>query len=144
MERGITLIEVLVVIAIISFLLGICLPVFQKARLKGLIVKTKSIISSLESALSMYESDFGDYPSGTGSSTILVELLQGPCESPHWNGPYMRFKKEDIDENRNVLDAWKNPIIYKYPQSSYENIPYLIVSAGPDRKFGTSDDIGNW
>ena len=144
MKRGITLIEILVVIAIISFLLGICLPAFQKARLKGLIVKTKSIISSLESALSMYESDFGDYPSGTGSSAILVKLLQGPCENPNWNGPYMRFKKEDIDENRNVVDAWKNPILYKYPQSSYENIPYLIVSAGPDRKFDTSDDIGNW
>ena len=144
MEEGLTLIEILIVIAIISFLLSICLPAFQKARVKGLIVRTKMIISSIESALSMYESDFGDYPHSKNTSKILVELLQGPCDSPRWNGPYIKFKKDDIDKDGNIVDAWKNPIIYRYPQSAYKNIQYLIVSAGPDRKFGTSDDIGNW
>ena len=143
MKKGVTLIEILVVIIIISFLAAVSLPVYHKARVKGVIVKTKAIISSLEAALSMYETDFGDYPAGT-TSKILVELLQGPVENERWNGPYMRFKKEDIDENGNVIDGWKTPLIYKYPQSEKKNVPYLIISAGPDKKFGTEDDFGNW
>lgn len=143
MKKGITLIEILVVIIIISFLAGVSLPVYHKARVKGVIVKTKAIISSLESALSMYETDFGDYPAGT-TSKILVELLQGPVENKIWNGPYIRFKREDIDRNGNIIDGWKTPLIYKYPQSENENVPYLIISAGPDKKFGTEDDFGNW
>ena len=143
MKKGVTLIEILVVIIIISFLAAVSLPVYHKARVKGVIVKTKAVISSLEAALSMYETDFGDYPAGT-TSKILVELLQGPVENERWNGPYMRFKKEDIDENGNVIDGWKTPLIYKYPQSEKKNVPYLIISAGPDKKFGTEDDFGNW
>ena len=143
MKKGITLIEILVVIIIISFLAAVSLPVYHKARVKGVIVKTKTIISSLEAALSMYETDFGDYPAGT-TSRILVELLQGPVENEKWNGPYIRFKKEDIDKNGNIIDGWKTPLIYKYPQSEKENVPYLIISAGPDKKFGTEDDFGNW
>lgn len=143
MKKGLTLIEILVVIIIISMLAAVSLPVYHKARVKGVIVKTKSIISSIEAALSMYETDFGDYPAGD-TSKILVELLQGPVENENWNGPYIRFKKEDVDKEGNVVDGWKTPLIYKYPQSEKENTPYIIISAGPDKKFGTKDDIGNW
>jgi hypothetical protein len=56
----------------------------------------------------------------------------------------MRFKEEDLDSDRNILDAWKVPLYYKYPQDQHSNVPYIIFSAGPDRRFNTPDDIGNW
>ncbi|MCM8785931.1 MAG: type II secretion system protein GspG [Candidatus Omnitrophica bacterium] len=137
--------EVLISICIISFIASASLPVLHRARSKAVIAKTKAIINTIEAALSIYETDFGDYPHNQGNgSQILLKLLQGPVESDRWNGPYIRFKKEDIDEEGNILDAWKNPIIYKYPQTDYDNVPFSIISAGPDRKFGTKDDIGNW
>jgi type II secretion system protein G len=143
--RGLTLMEILVSLFILSFIAAISLPVLNRARNKALISKTKAIINTVEAALSLYETDFGDYPEGDGSgSKVLVEKLQGPCNDDRWHGPYIRFKKEEIDEDGNILDSWKMPIIYKYPQKDYDNIPFLLFSAGPDRKYGTKDDIGNW
>jgi len=93
----------------------------------------------------MYETDFGDYPSGDGSgSRVLVTSLGGPVTDPHWKGPYMRFKREDLDGDGNVLDAWKKPLRYAYPQSAHPSAPFTITSAGPDRLYGTADDLGNW
>ena len=144
-NKGITLLEVLVVMAIVSLLASIAVPVYGKVRVRALTVKTEAVISSLEAALSMYGTDFGDYPaSGGEGSSILVKLLQGPVDGNNWKGPYMRFRLEDLDENSNVLDAWKTPLYYRYPQDLYSNIPYVIISAGSDRQLGTDDDIGNW
>ncbi len=137
--------EVLVSMCIIFFIAASSLPVLHRARNKAVIARTKAIINTIEAALSMYETDFGDYPEGEGNgSKIIVELLQGPVDSDRWRGPYIRLKKDEIDREGNILDAWKMPIIYKYPQTDYDNIPFLLLSAGPDRKFGTKDDIGNW
>ncbi|MCM8760161.1 MAG: type II secretion system protein GspG [Candidatus Omnitrophica bacterium] len=145
MKKGFTLIEILVVIAIISVIAAFSLPVYRKAKQRALIVKTLALINSIEAALSMYSTDFGDYPHYDGEGTsFLVLRLQGPVDSPSWKGPYMRFKKEDLDKEGDILDAWKMPISYKYPQDEYSNVPYIIISAGADRKFGTTDDIGNW
>ncbi|MFN4227428.1 MAG: type II secretion system protein GspG [Candidatus Ratteibacteria bacterium] len=145
LKNGLTLMEILISICIISLIASISLPALHRARNKTVIAKTKAIINTIEAALSIYETDFGDYPHNQDNgSQILVKVLQGPIESDRWNGPYIRLKKEDIDEEGNILDAWKNPIIYKYPQTDYDNVPFLIISAGPDRKFGTKDDIGNW
>jgi len=144
-KTGITLIEILVSMCIILFIAAFSLPALHRARNKAVIAKTKAIIDTIEAALSMYETDFGDYPENQANgSKILVEILQGPVESDRWNGPYIRFKKDQLDEYGNILDAWKMPIIYKYPQTDYDNIPFLLLSAGPDRKYGTKDDIGNW
>ncbi len=143
-NSGFTILEILVVLVIVSMLAAISLPSVQRARNKAAIVRTKAIISSLEAALFMYQTDMGNYPESTGSSTILVEALMGPIEDENWKGPYMRFKEKDMDENKNVIDTWKQPVRYEYPQSKRENVPFVIISAGPDRKLNTSDDIGNW
>lgn len=144
-KLGITLIEIVVSIFIIFTIAGICLPVLHRARNKATIAKTKAIINTIEAALSIYETDFGDYPYSEGyGSKILFEVLQGPCENDKWNGPYIRFKKDEVDKEGNILDAWQTPIVYKYPQTEYKNVPFLLISAGQDKKFGTRDDIRNW
>ncbi|MCM8805169.1 MAG: type II secretion system protein GspG [Candidatus Omnitrophica bacterium] len=143
-KSGFTLIEILVVLTIISMVAAISLPALKKARNKAAILRTKGMISSLEAALFMYQTDMGDFPNSSGSSKILVEALMGPIEDENWKGPYMRFKQNDIDQENNIVDTWRNPIHYFYPQSEKNNVPFIIVSSGPDRKFDTNDDIGNW
>jgi hypothetical protein len=41
------------------------------------------------------------------------------------------------------IDPWGNPYIYRYP-SNHDTEPYDLLSAGPDGKEGTSDDIVSW
>ncbi|MCM8814990.1 MAG: type II secretion system protein GspG [Candidatus Omnitrophica bacterium] len=143
-KTGFTLIEILVVLVIISAIAAISMPAVRKARNKAAILKTKSIIASIETALFMYQTDMGDYPESTGSSTILFEALMGPVDDENWKGPYMRFKQADVDENKNIIDTWGNPIFYIYPQTQKDSVPFVIFSNGPDRKTNTKDDIGNW
>ncbi|MGB9641924.1 MAG: type II secretion system protein GspG [Candidatus Ratteibacteria bacterium] len=143
-KTGFTLIEILVVLVIISIIAAIALPAINRARNRAAIIRTKSIISSIEAALFMYQTDMGDYPESTGSTEILIFALMGPLDDENWKGPYMRFKQSDIDDNGDIVDIWRNPLVYKYPQHEKTNVPFIIVSRGPDRKLNTKDDIGNW
>ncbi|MHC4170815.1 MAG: hypothetical protein ACYSWQ_28090, partial [Planctomycetota bacterium] len=45
-----------------------------------------------------------------------------------------------IGTSPEIYDPWKMPLDYRYAPG--ENFP-LVVSAGPDRKFATADDISN-
>jgi general secretion pathway protein G len=40
-------------------------------------------------------------------------------------------------------DPWHNPYIYYFP-GKHNPSGYDLLSAGPDGKEGTADDIGNW
>ena len=144
MRRGFTLLEMLVVLTIILFLVTATLSASLKARKRAATSKVEATISSLEVALSMYETDFGDYPPGDGvGCEDLVHLLSGPIDNPLWKGPYIRFKEKEL-KNNELLDSWGNSYIYQYPQTVRNNVPFLIFSRGADEEEDTADDIGNW
>lgn len=142
-QKGLTLLELLVVLAIGTCLAGLLLPAVQKARQRGLVTKTQATIAAVEAALSLYETDFGDYPLHTGTFGQVLSILGNPSENPRWKGPYLRFKESDLAEGE-LLDPWKIPYRYQYPQQIHSGTPFLLYSAGPDRKEGSADDIGNW
>ncbi len=142
--KAFTLTEIVVVMAIIAGIAALLLPTLRKARRRALIGKTQVAITSLETALSMYESDFSDYPSGNGKDCEnLVSLLQGPIAGDSWHGPYMRFKERELKKG-NFIDPWGNSYRYRYPQTKHPNAAYLLHSGGPDMVFGSEDDITNW
>jgi len=144
-DDGVTLLEILVAVAIVAILASFAIPTARAARARAAVVAAQSAIAGLEASLSMYQTDAGDYPSGGGDGCAhLVACLAGPSDAPEWKGPYMRFKEADLDTRGNFLDTWKTPFTYLYPQSARPTVPFVIVSAGPDRRFGTGDDIGNW
>ena len=41
------------------------------------------------------------------------------------------------------VDPWGNPYIYYFPSKHNQN-SYDLLSAGPDGKEGTDDDVVNW
>ncbi|MBI5388320.1 MAG: type II secretion system protein [Verrucomicrobia bacterium] len=60
-----TLIEMLVVIAIIAVLAGLLLPVLATAKKKGKIVQAQTEVRNIAAAISAYQSTYGIYPAPT-------------------------------------------------------------------------------
>lgn len=67
---GFTLIELMIVIAIIAILAAILVPNFIRARAQGQLTACKSNLKNIGTAMEMYSTDWsGKYPSGIGSLT---------------------------------------------------------------------------
>lgn len=91
-------------------------------------------IIGLGTALDMFEFQNGYYPSVT---TGLNELIVEPAGATNWHRYY------EGRDGKIPLDPWGHPYLYEYPGKHRTN-SYDLSSAGPDGKFGTGDDIGNW
>jgi general secretion pathway protein G len=88
-------------------------------------------IRAIESlTINSYRSDTGHFP------TRFQDLVEKPGDAANWQGPY-------FDPPQIPMDPWGNSYIYEYPGKRSTNA-YDLISAGPDGKLGTKDDIGNW
>lgn len=92
-KRGFTLLELLVVMAIILILSGAVLPALARARKKSRVIKCLSNMKQLTSAILLYGSDYEAYPfvnpgppdqpwDGYGGNGKLADLLHLYVESP--------------------------------------------------------------
>jgi len=66
--RAFTLVEMLVVIAIIGILASVLLPVLSNAKKKAAIAKAKMEMSQIENAIIAYETEYGRFPSSPGAA----------------------------------------------------------------------------
>ena len=131
--RGFTLIEVLLVLAIMGAIMSMVVPRLLGRQRHANVDATRISIRGVEQALKLYALDHGgEYPS-TGDG--LQRLVQSPdARDFRWRGPYLE---------KPPVDAWGSQIDYIFPG---RNNPggFDVVSPGPDRVSGTADDIGNW
>ena len=129
-EAGFSLMELLVVLAIMGLLAGLVLPRVMGALGKAKIETTKTQIDQLAAALDFFQVDNGRYPS---SSEGLEALVTRPPGLTSWNGPYVT--KNDIP-----LDGWHHPFLYEESGSGYS-----LTSLGADGRAGGSgadSDVG--
>ncbi|MFH1854328.1 MAG: type II secretion system major pseudopilin GspG [Candidatus Omnitrophota bacterium] len=143
LRKGFTLIELLVVIAIITILAGMVVSGAQQARKRGAITKVNAQIATIETAISMYETDMGIYPE-SGNKNLVKAFMEDPGDS-NWNGPYMKIKEKELNENGEYLDAWGGPFVYVDP-GEHNTYSYDLYSPGPDGKGDGNgkDDVTNW
>ena len=130
-QRGFTLVEMLLVLMILGVLAAIVVPKManrgQDARIKATVTQ----ISAFKTALDIFEVDNGYYPKGRNG---LLDLVQKPRDASNWHGPYL----ESIPK-----DPWNNDYIYEFP-GKHNASGFDLMSMGPDGRSGTEDDITNW
>jgi general secretion pathway protein G len=123
LRRGVTLIEMLVVLAIIALFAALVAPRMFRRADEAKITAAKAQMNSFMTALGAYKLDTSQFPS---SDQGLVALRVKPEGLDQWNGPYL---PKDIPP-----DPWGRPYIYKYPGEHGDEPD--IISYGADGQPG--------
>lgn len=131
-QRGFTLLEVMVVLAIIGSIMALVATNILGSAGDARIKTTKSQIKLLENALDLYRLDNYVYPT---TEQGLEALIRKPSSSPEPKN----YKANGYLKGNNVpTDAWGNEFLYFMEKGSYE-----IISLGADGQEGGEDDAAD-
>ena len=157
LKPAFTLMEILVVIAIIAVLASLTFGGMSYYREKMNYSRTEILIASIESALEEYKADNGSYPASGGSSQILYdELYNGTNIYLATLNPDFKGKQRNVSANApyTVIDAWGGTIRYRHDTANMANPSqdYDLISLGPNgvgdfasnSESAKADDIKNW
>lgn len=133
-ERGVTLIEMLVVITIIGLIAGLVTVNVIRQGESAKRTAARAQISSFMNALGIYRLDTGSYPA---TSQGLQALRVKAGDLPNWAGPYL---PKDVP-----LDPWGRPYEYKYPGEHGDDPDVISLGAdGQPGGDGNNADIVSW
>ncbi|MDB6114731.1 MAG: ral secretion pathway protein GspG [Lacunisphaera sp.] len=136
-SAGFSLLEILVVLAIIGLIIGLVVSNTDKIFGQSQEAVAKIFVrDSLKTPLTRYRIDVGDYPSTNEGLAALI--TSNPANADKWRGPYL-----DVSGGKVPLDPWQQPYEYRYPGVKNPG-GYDVYSKGIDKTADTADDIGNW
>lgn len=129
-QQGFTLIEIMVVLAILAGLVAMVAPNIIGEAGAARVKTAKAEMANINQALDMYKLDNFTYPSTSQGLEALVSKPSGSPEPKNYkaNG-YMK---------KLPIDPWGNAYIYSSKQGQFE-----IISLGSDGEEGGSDDAAD-
>jgi general secretion pathway protein G len=133
-EAGFTLLELLVVLAILGLLAAIVGP--QVIRYLGS-SKTQTAqvqVRNIAASLQLFRLDAGRYPTNEEGLTALVKPVPAV---PLWNGPY-------LPDEAAITDPWGKPYLMRAPGEHGEVDVFSLGSDGTVGGSGEDRDVGNW
>jgi general secretion pathway protein G len=133
-EAGFTLLELLVVLAIMGLLAAIVAPQVLKYLGSSRTQTAKVQIQNITAALELYKLDLGRYPTNEEG---LASLVTQPASAAGWNGPYLQKASA-------LKDPWAQPYLYRNPGQHSEVDVYTLGSDKAEGGAGEARDVGNW
>lgn len=122
-ERGMTLIEIMIVIALLGTLGVVLLNTFGGSQERAQIDQTSMLLRGpISSGINMFKIHTGKFPKS------INDLIKDPGNVKRWGGPYIQPSQK--------VDVWGTEIKYELKGRNFQ-----LISAGPDLQFGTADDI---
>lgn len=127
-QKGMTLVEIMIVLLILGGLASILATTVMGRLKKAKIGQAKLQISELGKSLDMFYADCSFYPSSDQGLSALVQAPSGEPSCSGW-GPDPYIKKVP-------RDPWNNEYLYEAQGNSY-----VLKSLGGDkREGGTGED----
>lgn len=124
-RSGFTMIEVLVVIAIIAVLVGITIPAVQRAREAARSTQCRNNLKQIGTATSLFEAAFGAYPPARIQPRPTEPNLEYQCggEEPTWLVRIMPFlEAEDLHKKWTLSNTFRS----HEEEVRNENLPVFI------------------
>ncbi|MBN1589788.1 MAG: type II secretion system major pseudopilin GspG [Pirellulales bacterium] len=134
-RRGFTLVEVMLVLAILVIIGSIVTVNLVQAWRNAQIDAARAQVKVFKTPLLNYRMDIGDFPSTSDGLQALRTIPSGLSNPSKWRGPYL--------DSEVPPDPWGNLYRYEYPGKYQTDLPD-IWSVGPDGMDSSEDDIGNW
>ncbi|HEY1615370.1 MAG TPA: type II secretion system major pseudopilin GspG [Rhizomicrobium sp.] len=134
-ESGYTLMELLVVLAILGLLAAIATPMVLHYLDSAKVSTAKTEVANLAAGLDLFKYDVGRYPS---TQEGLESLVSAPQGVENWNGPY-------IKKTTKLSDPWGHPYNYRYPGAHAEFDLYSFGAKGAEgAKTDEKPLVANW
>jgi len=134
LQRGFTLIELMVVLVIIGVLAALIVPNVIERADDARVTAAKTDVNNLMQALKLYRLDNQRYPtSEQGLQALLVRPTSGPA-APNWK-PYVEKLPND---------PWGRPYQYMNPGIKGEIDVLSLGADGEPGGEGKNADIGSW
>lgn len=134
LQKGLTLIEIMVVVVILGILAAVIVPRIMDRPDEARIVAAKNDVRALLSALKLYRLDNTVYPSTEQGLQALVQRPETGNVPPRWR-PYLE---------RLPKDPWNNDYQYLNPGVRGEIDVFSLGADGQPGGDGTAADIGSW
>ena len=128
---GFSLLEMMVVLAIIGMILAFVGPRILGNLDKANLQAAAAQVTLLRGSVANFRLDVGRYPTTQEGLAVLMKAPAEPATAARWRGPY-------VDSTEVPLDPWKHPYQYSVPGAGGQ--PFALYSFGPDGVRGGEGD----
>jgi general secretion pathway protein G len=136
LQRGFTLVEIMVVVVIIGILGALVVPKLLGRTGESRVTAAKVDISTLMQALKLYKLDNQRYPTtDQGLQALTTKPTNGPATSGWKAGGYI---------DKLPKDPWGNPYQYLQPGIHGEVDLFSLGADGQPGGTGEDADVGSW
>ena len=151
--RGFTLIEVVVVLAVVAILAAILVPTIEKNINDAKRTRASNEVQVLGAAMASYFKDVGKWPA-EGYDVLWTENGEQPTFNPNWNTSNGTYFKDYLITNTGNASNWKGPYLaeikgdpwgYRYvcniSAANNSSLALFVVSGGDDNTVNTEQNL---